>query len=539
MGSLQIAYPEIGGSGEQQLLGIKKYLFQLTEQLNLADWSANAVFTEAAQAVDAASGSAASANETAGKLAEYSSLRSLIIKTADYAIENSESINLRLQSSLKAISDFGEITENLQNDILIASNGISQLFGYTAGINNASGEWSVDSKQYIKTGLLYYNGGVPVYGVGVGIIDTTLVNNDEVIDLAKNKLATFTADEIAFWQQGIKVAYITAGAINFPAANITGGSINIGDGNFSVTSGGVLTAKGADISGTITATAGTIGGCSIINGKLQVSSAEIGTISADKISGGTLNFNDIYVSGSLSASRISGGELNCSTLTISGFSVTAGMIANNLITNSMIKSLSSQRVTSGRFTQITNMYIGTEGDTNATFNADRYRSKGGSAIIETGGGGIAFGGGFASNGIGIYSAYFYSSKGIDMGTAGYRWGTVYCTKVDQSSDRKLKKDITSLSVSDCASLVRGLRPVSYKWKSGEDTATHYGFIAQEVEEALSTAGISGTGIVSKTHLDTAHTEFFTKYGLAYNEFIPVITKFIQQLDARITVLEQN
>ena len=65
MGSLQIAYPEIGGSGDQQLFGIKKYLFQLTEQLNLADWSANAVFTEAAQAVDAGSGTAANENETA------------------------------------------------------------------------------------------------------------------------------------------------------------------------------------------------------------------------------------------------------------------------------------------------------------------------------------------------------------------------------------------------------------------------------------------------------------------------------------------
>lgn len=518
MGSLQIAYPEIAGSGEQQLFGIKKYLFQLTEQLNLADWSANAVFTEAAQAVDAEKGAGTGENETAGKLAEYSALRSLIIKTADYAIENSESINLRLKSSMKAISGFGELAENLQNDITVASDGVNQLFGYTAGINNDKGAWSVDTKQYIKTGLLYYDSGLPVYGVGVGIIDTTLTNNEEVIDIAKNKLATFTASEIAFWQQGSKVAYITAGAINFPAANITGGSINIGGGNFSVTSGGLLTAKGANISGTITATAGTIGGCSIINGTLKVGSANIDNISANQITTGTLD---------------------CSTLTISGFSVTAGMIANNLITNSMIKSLSSQRVTSGRFTQITNMYIGTEGNTNATFNADWYRSQGGNAIIETGGGGIVFGRGFASNSIDIYSAYFSSTKGIDMGTAGYRWGTVWCKKVDQSSDRKLKKEITSLSVSDCASLVRGLRPVSYKWKSGEDTATHYGFIAQEVDEALSTAGISGTGIVSKTHLDTAHTEFFTKYGLAYNEFIPVITKFIQQLDARITALEQK
>lgn len=524
MGSLQIAYPEIGGSGDQQLLGIKKYLFQLTEQLNLADWSANAVFTEAAQAVDAGNGAAANENETAGKLSEYSALRSLIVKTADYAIENSESINIRLQSSMKAISDFGELAENLQNDITVASDGVNQLFGYTAGINNSKGNWSVSTKQYIKTGLLYYDSGVPVYGVGVGVIDTTLYNNDEIIDIAKNKLATFTADEIAFWQQGTKVAYITAGAINFPAANITGGSINIGDGNFSVTYGGYLTAKGASISGSITATSGTIGGCDIVNGVLRVGSANIGDISASKITSGTL-----------SASRIYGGELNCSSLTISGFKVTAGMIANNLITSQMINSLSSQRVTNGNFSQITNLYLANNGTTNVT----NVRSAEGKTMLSDGYGGVIIAAGYPTGVVTCYADLLALNNTKDIGSSTKRWNKIYCASVDQSSDRKLKKDIANLSANDCLSVVRGLRPVSYKWKDGKDTATHYGFIAQEVDEVLSTAGISGAAIVAKEYLDTAHTEFFTKYGLLYTEFIPIITKFIQKLDERITLIEQK
>lgn len=49
-------------------------------------------------------------------------------------------------------------------------------------------------------------------------------------------------------------------------------------------------AKNANISGTIYATAGTIGGCSISNGRLTVPSGYIsGTFSANKISGGKLN----------------------------------------------------------------------------------------------------------------------------------------------------------------------------------------------------------------------------------------------------------
>lgn len=523
MGSLQIAYPEIGGDGEQQLFGIKKYLFQLTEQLNLADWSANAVFTEAAQAVDAAGGGAASANETAGKLAEYSALRSLIIKTADYAVENSEKITLQLNSTMKAISDFGELAESMQNDITVASDGINQLFGYTAGINNDKGSWSVKTKQYIKTGLLYYQNGLPVYGVGVGIIDTTLSTDEEVIDIAKNKLATFTADEIAFWQQGTKVAYITAGAINFPAANITGGSINIG-GKFGVTNEGVLTASGANITGTITATAGTIGGCSIVDGKLQIGSADIGNISADQITSGTL-----------SASRIYGGELNCSSITISGFNVTAEMIATNLITNSMIKSLSSTRVTNGNFSQITNLYLANNGTTNVS----TVRSTAEKTMLSAGDGGVVIASGYPTGVVTCYADLLSNNNTKNIGSSTSRWHDIYCVSVNQSSDKKLKKDIASLSAGDCVSLVRGLRPVSYKWKDGEDAATHYGFIAQEVDEALSTAGINGAAIVSKEYLDAAHTEFFTKYGLLYNEFIPVITKFIQQLDTRITAIEQK
>ena len=49
------------------------------------------------------------------------------------------------------------------------------------------------------------------------------------------------------------------GKLSANNVNITGGSFKIGGGNFEVTTGGILTAKGADISGTITATTGFIG----------------------------------------------------------------------------------------------------------------------------------------------------------------------------------------------------------------------------------------------------------------------------------------
>lgn len=57
------------------------------------------------------------------------------------------------------------------------------------------------------------------------------------------------------------------------------------DIKFKVTYGGKLTAKDADISGTVTATAGNIGGCSIENGLLKIPAAQItGTLTASQIS---------------------------------------------------------------------------------------------------------------------------------------------------------------------------------------------------------------------------------------------------------------
>lgn len=67
---------------------------------------------------------------------------------------------------------------------------------------------------------------------------------------------------------------------------------------FRVTHAGALTATSATITGSVTATSGTIGGCAISNGVLQVGNANITSISADKVTSGTM-----------SAARISGGTL--------------------------------------------------------------------------------------------------------------------------------------------------------------------------------------------------------------------------------------
>lgn len=68
------------------------------------------------------------------------------------------------------------------------------------------------------------------------------------------------------------------------SVEITGGTLNINDGVFEVQNDGTMFAKNAFIEGEIIATAGTIGDCTIVDGVLEVPSANIiGTITANSL----------------------------------------------------------------------------------------------------------------------------------------------------------------------------------------------------------------------------------------------------------------
>lgn len=256
MGSLTLQYPPMtGGSAEQQLTALRGYLMQLTDELNGADWSANAVLQELSQAIDAQSLPEA---ERQTKLSGWAATKSLIIKTADFAAKNSEQFRYQLSGSYVAKSDFGlfqeqmtlaleaseaaiqqnyeyfaEITTGLSEDITGLGDDVDTVTDYTRGVNN---KLTVNSKQYIRTGLLYYDDVLPVYGVGVGNLETTVTENGEVLDRTKNELLTVTPGRVSFWQEGQEVAYLSQKKLYFPA--------------------GTLVAYEAQLSGTVTAAAG-------------------------------------------------------------------------------------------------------------------------------------------------------------------------------------------------------------------------------------------------------------------------------------------
>lgn len=235
---------------------VNSYLHQLAEKINLnfANTTAEAIWRDTEKALSVLGDKEASAKEKADILASYSAMRSLIIKTAEYTVENSEKIKLSMAGDYVAKSEFGDYFEKATVDIEGTPVGITQLYRYTSGITGEFGDITVSSHNFIKTGLLYYDeNSLPVYGVGVGELATKVDANGQTVLDRSNLLATYAADEIAFWQDSEKVAYINNGALYMPAANITGGTLNINN-KFTVDLLGNMKAENADITGKVKCT---------------------------------------------------------------------------------------------------------------------------------------------------------------------------------------------------------------------------------------------------------------------------------------------
>jgi hypothetical protein len=98
-----------------------------------------------------------------------------------------------------------------------------------------------------------------------------------------------------------------------------------------------------------------------------------------------------------------------------------------------------------------------------------------------------------------------------------------------SSDRRFKSNIQNSQLG--LDFIKTLRPVSYTRISDEYKKTEYGFIAQEVEEALFEAGDLNNGIIIKDDEGS--------YGVRYNDFIPMTIKAVQEQQVLIEKLQKD
>ena len=139
-----------------------------------------------------------------------------------------------------------------------------------------------------------------------------------------------------------------------------------------------------------------------------------------------------------------------------------------------------------------------------------------------------------TNGGAVNCAAFnpHADNTYNMGATENRWSTIYAQNALNTSDRNLKNTIQTSDLG--LSFINQLNPVSYKFNLYEgqvqDTRTHYGLIAQEVEDVIKKEG--------KTIDDfAAVVAEGGKYSLAYSEMISPLVKAIQELSAKVSALE--
>lgn len=134
-----------------------------------------------------------------------------------------------------------------------------------------------------------------------------------------------------------------------------------------------------------------------------------------------------------------------------------------------------------------------------------------------------------------------SGKNCGFSNSSNRWSDVRSSNFGGSSDRKEKNTIVTSDLG--LDFINKLKPVSFKWNDGNAGRTHYGLVAQDVEDLLPDFG--------KTAMDFAALckDTFTKddngnevdpydvYSLRYMEFISPLVKAVQELTAKVAALE--
>ena len=250
--SITLTAPPYSG---EDLKAVYSYLYTLHEELSAGlnhltaeNFSGD---TAAALAELGDGGVAKQAEKAVARQTE--SLRSLIIKTSDTVEAEMQALRETLSSSYVAQSEFGIYKEQAQNRLEATAQGIVQEFTYNSETTPLQegmvsfNAYMVQTKAYIKTGLLYVEDNVPVYGVAVGqdlAAQTYTLDGETVEGIQKGAaMAMFTASELSFWNQNSKIAWFSNQELHISRATVER-AFTIGRCRAVVESGGLIRWEG-------------------------------------------------------------------------------------------------------------------------------------------------------------------------------------------------------------------------------------------------------------------------------------------------------
>lgn len=211
---------------------------------------------------------------------------------------------------------------------------ISSASGTYATLNGLSGGTTTINGACITTGTIKSS------NYSSGSTGTSINLSNGVIDSAHFKVnasgnITATGGTIGGFIIGSTKLYNNKSTLSASASGVYIGTdgISLGAGStFRVTSAGALNASNATISGNITATSGTIGGCTISNGVLTVNNANIASINGNKIDNSSISGSKIG-SGTITGSNISSTtRISCGSLGVSATIDCATLSADHVYT---------------------------------------------------------------------------------------------------------------------------------------------------------------------------------------------------------------
>ncbi len=275
-----------------------------------------------------------------------------------------------------------------------------------------------------------------------------------------------------------------------------------------------------------------VNGNLIISGSIDAGSITTGTLSVSRIP--NLDANKI-TTGTLSADRIAANSITATKLSISNLSsinsnlgtITGGSlnIGSGAFTVSTAGALTA---TSATITGVVNANSGRIG--NVTFTS-------GTGTVNMTGNLNIDGNMTAVGSVASYSILPRANNTYSLGTSSFRWLSIWQQSGSVvGSDMSIKQDIKPIEYG--IDFIMNLKPVQYKLIEGQSGRNHYGFIAQEVKEALTLSNIEDAAVfVDPTVKEKALSEEGKVKALRYDEIIAPLVMTVQSLEKRMKELE--
>lgn len=229
--------PILRGTDTEKISRLHSYLYQIARDLNhaLNNLTEENFVAESSAAKILSGGTEEQRKELDSSM---SSLKSLIIKTADTVNSEIEKVEATLKSEYVAQSEFGTFTERFSSELSATASELEQNINHTAEIESEFENYTTTTKGYIRQGAvgMMEDGVTPIIGIAIGQNIKIAKNVDgtpvtvlnpkdnvvyDVIDTSDN-MSIWTSEKLSFYINNTEVGYFSNGALYTGDTIVTG-----------------------------------------------------------------------------------------------------------------------------------------------------------------------------------------------------------------------------------------------------------------------------------------------------------------------------